>query len=299
MLAYLIRHWRGELPLAIAWWVNGVGLTMLSVGLDVFGGHLGFTPEPDTRLRFASFLLLGIALMLLLPAWQMIGVFRAADRHAAAVGTILAARLTQVLATLLTILLAMRFLIFAGESAPGIRLAWAPGSSYSVAVTHSGRVLEIRGSMTFGLADDAARALDDHPGVRRVRLESGGGSLGQARRLRELILARRLDTDSTGQCASACVSAYIAGRHRLLHRAARIGLHLPRNPGFGLRAPVTAEYSAELAYFGRQGVPLWFRARWVASGREFWYPAPDQLRRAGIVHSFYGRPRPGEEFYYR
>ena len=113
-----------------------------------------------------------------------------------------------------------------------------------------------------------------------------------------LIRARNLDTDSTEQCSSACVSAYVAGRNRLLRRSARLGFHLPRNSGFGLRSTVTPEYAAELAYFGRQGVPFWFRARWIMSGRRFWYPTPDQLRAAGIVQAFFGAPRPGEEFYY-
>ncbi len=296
--SYPIRHWRGELSLPVAWWVNGVGLTALSIGLDLFAGIRGLLPEADTRLEFSAFLAAGIGLLLLLPAWQVIGIIRAADRHAESVGTILAARFTQALTTVLTILLAMRFLIFVGESVPGARLAWNFGG-YSVTVTHSGRVLEIRGGFNYGLADDVARTLAANPGVRRVRLESGGGALSEARKLRRLILERELDTDSTGQCSSACVSAYIAGRHRLLHRAARIGLHLPRNPGFGLRGPLTAVYAPELAYFARRGVPPWFRARWIASGRRFWYPTPEQLWRAGIVQSYYGRPRPGEEFYFR
>lgn len=299
MLAYPIRHWRGELPLSIAWWVNGLGLTVAMVALETFAGPLGLLPELDTRWRFGAFLAAGVGLLLLLPAWQVIGIFRAADRHAAQVGTLLAARLVQSLNTLLAILLATRFLVFAGESVPGARLAFGFGGGPTVTVTHGGRVLEIRGSFDFGLADAAARALETHPGVRRVRLESGGGALGEARRLRELIIAHGLDTDSREQCSSACVSAFIAGRHRLLARRARLGLHLPRNPGFGLRGPVTPAYAAELAWFGRQGVPTWFRLRWIASGREFWYPTPAQLRRAGVVQSYYGSPRPGEEFYFR
>jgi hypothetical protein len=299
MLPYLMRHWRGDLPLSIAWWVNGLGLTGASLTLEALAGALGLLPEIDTRLRFGVFLATGVGLLLLLPAWQVIGIFRAADRHAAEVGTILAARLVQSLNTLLAILLATRFLVFAGESVPGVRLAWGLGGGHTVAVSHGGRVLEIRGSFDFGVADEAARALATNPRVRRVRLESGGGALGEARRLRELIIARDLDTDSREQCSSACVSAYMAGRHRLLARGARVGLHLPRNPGFGLRSPVNAAYAAELAWFGRQGVPLWFRMRWIASGREFWYPTPAQLRRAGVVQTYYGNPRPGEEFYFR
>jgi hypothetical protein len=194
----------------------------------------------------------------------------------------------------------MRFLIFTGESYSGARIAYPiGGQGYSLATTHNGRLLEVSGSFIFGLADEVQRALEASPRVRRVRLNSGGGSLSEARKVRALILARQLDTDSTQQCNSACVSVYIAGRHRLLHRAARMGFHLPRNPGFGLRSIVTAEYAAELGFFGHQGVPRWFLERWIASGRAFWFPTPAQLWKAGVVQSYFGRPLAGEEIYFR
>lgn len=299
MFSYPFRHWRGELPLAVAWWVNGVALTALSVGLDLYGGALGLQGAVDTRARFSLFLAGGVVSLLLMPAWQVIGIFRAADRHAARSGTMLAPRLTQAMTTLLTVLLAMRFLIFAGESWAGARMAYGIGSGYTIALSHGGRMLEVRGAIVFGLAQDMRRALDANPRVRRIRLNSGGGAFSEAVKMRALILERGLDTDSTSNCSSACVSAYIAGRHRLLHRAAHLGFHLPRNPGFGRRGPVRPEYAQELAYFGRHGTPLWFRERWVATGRDFWYPTPEQLEEAGIVQAFFGAPRPGEEVYFR
>jgi hypothetical protein len=299
MLNYIVRHWRGESSLAAAWWLNGIGITALALVLERrFGGALA--SAVDSPEGYGAFVLGGVALLLVVPAWQVIGIFRAADRHAAQVGTILGARFVQSLTTLLTIVLAVRFMTFAGEAAGGAKIAWRMGRvGYSIAVTHHGRVLEIKGSFLLGLADEAQRVLAASPHVRRVRLNSGGGSLSEARKLRELILARRLDTDSTIECSSACASAYIAGRHRLLHRAARMGFHLPRNPGFGLRSPVMPEYAQELRYFGMRGVQSEFRQRLIASGRKFWYPPPALLHSSGIVDTFYGVPLPGEEFYYR
>jgi len=292
MLTYLARHWRGELPLGVAWWLNGVGLTALTVALDRYGSALGLYAATDTRTGFSVFIVLGLAGFLLLPAWQTIGIFRAADRHADQVGTILAARLTEALTTVLTILLAIRFLVFAGEAWAGARIAYGIGGGYTVAASHRGRVLEVSGAIVFGLAADVRRTLDANPAVRRVRLNSGGGAFSEALRLRALLLERDLDTDSTTGCSSACLSVYIAGRHRLLHRAAHLGFHLPRNPGFGLRGLVEPEYARELAYFGRRGVPRWFREQWIATGRTFWYPTPVQLMEAGLVQTFFGAPPP-------
>jgi hypothetical protein len=298
MLSYFLRHWRGELPLRVAWWINGVGLTALSLALERYSTP-GLRALTDTRSGFSVLVGIAVALLLLLPAWQVVGIFRAADRHAFQVGTILAARLTQALTTVLTILLAIRFLVFAGEAWAGARVAYGIGSDYTVAVSHGGRMLEVRGAIIFGMADDLRRALDAHPAVRRVRLNIGGGAFSEALKMRSLILAHDLDTDSTTGCSSACLSVYIAGRHRLLHRAARLGFHLPRNPGYGLRGPVEPEYAGELVYFGHHGVPRWFRQRWMATGRTFWYPTPAQLVEAGLVQSFFGTPRPGEEIYFR
>lgn len=293
MLAYLIRHWRGELPLGVAWWLNGVGLTALSLALEMNLGALGLGQGPDTRAGVALFVAAGVLLLLLVPAWQVIGIFRAADRHAAEVGTPLAAYVTQGLATVLTILLALRFVIFAGESYSGLRLAF-PISGWHYQVSVHGRLLEVSGSITFGLADEVRAAIAANPQLRRVRLNSGGGSLSEAQKLRAIIIEHDLDTDSSEGCSSACVSAYIGGHQRLLHSSARIGLHLPRNPGFGLRGPLTPAYAAELRYFASRGVPPWFLQRWITSGREFWYPTPLQLWQAGIVQAFFGPPRPGE-----
>lgn len=293
MLAYLIRHWRGDLPLGVAWWLNGAGLTALSLALEMNLGTLGLGQGPDTRAGVALFVAAGVLLLLLVPAWQVIGIFRAADRHAAEVGTPLAAYVTQGLATVLTILLALRFVMFAGESYSGLRLAF-PITGWHYQVSVHGRLLEVSGSITFGLADAVRAAIAANPQLRRVRLNSGGGSLSEAQKLRAIIIEHDLDTDSSEGCSSACVSAYIGGRQRLLRSSARIGLHLPRNPGFGLRGPLTPAYAAELGYFASRGVPPWFLQRWIASGREFWYPTPLQLWQAGIVQAFFGAPRPGE-----
>jgi hypothetical protein len=299
MIRYAIRHWRGALPLAVAFWINGIALTAVSLGADTWAAGLGLGSAIDTKLRFAAYLAAGIVILLLLPAWQVVGLFRSADRHIAEAGTIVAGRLVQSLTTVLAIGFALRLLVFAGEAWSGARVAWPLGrSAYTISTAAGGRLLEVKGGFVFGLADDVRRALEANPRVRRLRLESGGGSLSEAIRVRELIRARHLDTESRVQCSSACVSAYIGGSHRLLRRSARLGFHLPRNPGYGLRGTVTADYAAEIAYFRRQGVPRWFRSRWIMTGRVFWYPTPRQLRAAGIVDAFVGMPRPGEAFYY-
>jgi hypothetical protein len=299
MPGYVRRHWQGDLPLAVAWWLNGIALTALSLAIPRQEWFVASVGTIDAAGEFTAFLLVGLFAMLLVPAWQVIGLYRAGDRHIATVGTILAGRLVQSGTTVLALLLALRFLIFAAEAYSGARIAYPIGPDARIVPSHGGRVLDVDAGFRFGLAAQVEAALDRNPRVRRLRLTSGGGALSEAVKLRKLILERQLDTEATSLCASACVSAFIAGKQRLLHRRARIGLHLPRNTGFGLRGPVSPFYAAELVYFSQRGVPDWFLDRWIATGRTFWYPAPSQLREAGLVTAFVGRPRPADEVYYR
>lgn len=295
-LSYVRRHWQGDLPLALAWWVNGLVVSGSILLLDVRLASSGMEQLIDTRDDYSLYLLLSILLLLAVPAWQVVGIFRAADRHVERIGTVLAGRATQVAATLFTILLAIRFIVFAGESIPAIRgiYPWA-GARYQVDVLPGGRVIEIRGGITYGMAEELEAALQEAPAARRLRLNSGGGLLSEAVKLRRLVIEHQLETDSTEMCNSACVSVYVAGRHRTLHRSARMGFHLPRNPGFGPRGPISEAYARELNYFISRGVPPWFIARWVASGRRFWYPSFSELRASGVVQSFVGRRRPADK----
>ncbi len=238
-------------------------------------------------------------MLLLVPAWQIIGLFRAGDAHVARRSKFMAGRVAQSATTVLALLLAMRFLMFAAEAWSGARMAFPLGAPAQIVATHGGRVLEVNAAFSFGLAAEIEAALNRQPLVRRLRLTSGGGSLREAIRVRALIQARHLDTEAVSLCASACVSAYIAGRQRLLHRRARLGFHLPRNTGFGVRGPIAPFYVAELRYIRELGVPDWFIERWIVSGRDFWYPAPSQLREAGRVTAFVGPPKPGERVYFR
>jgi hypothetical protein len=298
-------HQGGDSPLAdslaVAWWVRGVLLTAVAIALELRAADFGLVEAIASRRGYTLWMVGGTAFFLLLPAWQVIGIFRCAARTASTRPGAWSARTIQVLTTLLTVLFAARFMAFAGETASGARLAWPlSGGAWQVTISHHGRLLEISGGLLFGVADAAEAALGVHPNVRRVRLNSGGGSLSEGRRLRELIQRHALDTDSTSGCSSACVSAYLGGKHRLLRRSARLGFHLPRTAGYGVRSAVSPEYARELAWFGRAGIPRDFLQRWIDSGRAFWYPQPRQLQAAGFVHTFFGRPRPDEAWlFYR
>jgi len=293
VFSYLSRHWRGQLSLTLSWWVNCVLLSVLLLVLVPWAvRQLGFA-SLDSRGAFLAVTALRSLQLGLVPLWQLVGLWRAAGRHLEASPEPLAGRLAQVGAVLFTLVVAMRGLVFAGETVLGARLALDMGPyAYRVSLA-SPRVIRVDGGLGFGVAARVAELLAAHPQVRRVELNSGGGALSEARQLRELIIQNRLDTYTRTGCSSACFSAFIGGRQRILQRGAPMGVHLPRNWDLGSTAPFSAAFMEELVYLRDIGLPGWFLVRWTRSGPKFWYPTEFQLRAAGVVTAVRGAP-PGE-----
>ncbi len=291
---YLASHWRGDLGLAVSWWVNCVTLTLCLWALMRGIAQATGWPAATTGGFFVWAALTGVPVVLV-PVWQLTGLWRSADRRAPRPGTRLAGRTVQVLALLCTLAVTMRALGWAAEQAIGARLALAIGPyAWTVTLQPGGREIEVRGGLGYGVAAAVETRLAAAPGVRRIRLNSGGGALGEGQRLRAIILAHGLDTISDDGCASACVSAYIGGRFRYLQRGARIGVHLPRHWGTARSGGINPAYAGELRHFRQRGVPDWFLQRWIQTGQTMWYPPIDMLRAAGIVHFLRGARTDGQ-----
>jgi hypothetical protein len=292
LLLYPLRHWRGELPLAVTGWINVLGLTLAMAWLAPWLAWKGGFTAPETTGQFTASLALAAFRYGLLPLWQLVGLWRASDRRLAAGGHF-TGRFTQVAAVGFTIVAAMASLVVAANQVIGARVAYALGPyGYTVTLLPGEREIEVQGGIAFGLTRDVEELLAAHPGVRRIRLNSGGGALSEAQQLRALIATRRLDTITTTGCASACVSAYVGGRFRILRRGARLGVHLPRNWEPLSRGAVNPAMAAELAFLRKAGLPDWFIAEWIRTGSLMWYPPEDVLRRAGVVTTVIGKGAP-------
>jgi hypothetical protein len=250
----------------------------------------GLAP-PDTAPHFLGLFVLLFFQVGLVPLWQLVGLWRSGGRAVACDSRLRAGRATLVAAFLFTVFIVMRGLVFGSDQLIGGRVALALGPySYSVALLPGGREIEVAGGLGFGVSTAVRALLEANPQVRRLRLESGGGALSEGIRLRELILARNLDTYSVRECSSACVSAYAGGRFRYLQRGARIGLHLPRNWEAFSSSPIARAYRTELQFFRDRGLPGWFLDNWVRTGQRFWYPTEYQLTSSGLVTTLRGAP---------
>jgi len=285
------RHWRGELRLSISWWINCVALTLLLFWLIPRIAYASGISSDNSAASYTAILGLVILQTALIPLWQMVGLWQASDRALHTADRIYTARLTQIAAVLFTLLIATRGLVAGSEQILAARVAWALGPyQYQVALLPGAREIEVNGGLGFGVTAAVSKLLASNPDVRRIRLNSGGGALSEGVHLRELIIAHGLDTYSSSECSSACVSAFIGGRFRYLKRGARMGFHLPRNWEPLSTGPVPGLYATELGYFQQRGVPDWFLNNWIRSGQKFWFPTEFQLQRAGIVSFLRGAP---------
>jgi hypothetical protein len=292
LFTWVVRHWRGELRLAISWWINCVALTLLLYWLIPWIAQASALRSTGSASGYTAILGLVILQIAIIPLWQMVGLWQACDRTLRTTDSIFSARLAQVAAVLFTLMISTRGLVAGAEQVISARVAWALGPyQYQVTLLPGAREIEVDGGLGVGVSAAVSELLAGNPDVRRIRLNSGGGALSEGVRLRELILAHRLDTYSSRECSSACVSAFIGGRFRYLQRGARMGFHLPRNWEPLSTGPLTSMYATELRHFQQQGVPDWFLGNWIRSGQKFWYPTEFQLQRAGIVNFLRGTPQ--------
>jgi hypothetical protein len=292
LFTWVVRHWRGELRLAISWWINCVALTLLLYWLIPWIAQASALRSTGSASGYTAILGLVILQIAIIPLWQMVGLWQACDRTLRTTDSIFSARLAQVAAVLFTLMISTRGLVAGAEQVISARVAWALGPyQYQVTLLPGAREIEVDGGLGVGVSAAVSELLAGNPDVRRIRLNSGGGALSEGVRLRELIVAHQLDTYSSRECSSACVSAFIGGRFRYLQRGARMGFHLPRNWQPLSTGPLTSMYATELRHFQQQGVPDWFLGNWIRSGQKFWYPTEFQLQRAGIVNFLRGTPQ--------
>jgi hypothetical protein len=285
---YLVRHWRGELPLATSYWVNGILVSgTVSIGAALLSRAADFPSAP----RFWSVFAIGLWIAALTGAlWQVVGVWRSAGRHASNGGSAgwgTAARVAVVLGAIQLVV------VFGTQAVPQIaeygRMALGrdPINGSRVRLLRGGTELEVSGYIAFGLTDKVAVMLDAHPDIVVVHLNSDGGRVAEARKLRDLIADRRLSTYTSTRCLSACVIPFLAGQRRLIAANAKIGFHQYSFAG-STGTAVLQEMETDKRYFVSRGVSEAFVRQAFRHSDTLWYPTPQEMRTAGYVTGLAG-----------
>jgi hypothetical protein len=166
-----------------------------------------------------------------------------------------------------------------------------PGPAWSISTPTSPGVLRLSGEFQDGVSDALASALAEHPNIRRLELDSPGGSTDEALSMAALVEKYSLSTYAGDQCSSACTIVFVAGRERLSTAPARLGFHRARSP-LWYDAADDDKFNARLvSYFQSKGIDASFAQKaFRVPSNDIWYPSVNELLAARIISS---APQPG------
>jgi hypothetical protein len=282
---YWLRHWRGQLPLARSYWVNGFAVNVaIAVGEATI---LALAQERQLALvawAFVVFVILSLALR----TWSFVGIWRSANHHVERGGSALwafVARAVVGLAALAIVATAPALwsqvremvLIASGHDPIGVPA--------TIKVSANGNELTLDGNITAGLNSRLAEALQAAPNAHLLTLNSHGGRILEALAMVDQIKARRLDTRVLENCESACTLLFLAGTERSSSPLAQIGFHQPNFPGLSAegRQQMIQNNSQDYRAAGMSDA---FVARIMATPPEkVWYPTYAEMTEAGVVNS--------------
>jgi len=285
--SYCARHWRGELSLPVSLWING---NLISLALAALVMAVAATDAVNEMPRW--FAAGGVAYWLLLvvmTVWQLVGVWRSAGKYLAAGKSKCWGRLAMAM-VILGIFASIFSLSTVGvpQSMEFAQLALGrdPIGSYQLRLLRDATELEVSGAIIFGLTEEVAKTLDGNPKVKIIHLNSHGGRVGEARRLRNLIAARKLATFTATGCFSACTLAYAAGERRLIGRNASLGFHQYAFPGVRQRA-FRRQYEKDKNDWLARGIDRAFVERAYATAHnDLWRPEHPELFAARFVTGY-------------
>lgn len=282
---YFQRHWRGELSLPVSYWLNGfiVGFPAALL-IWLTGEAFAQITQDDVQ----PGLMLGVVIVLwacagALTTWQQVGIWRSARSYKGP-------RVWPVLARVAAILGIVRALtelglhgvpqiseliqVTAGDPQVGPR---------SVRVLNDGTELELEGGIAFGTTEDVAKALDAAPAIKVIHLNSHGGRIAEARRLRNLIRERRLVTYTSTECLSACTIAFMGGVQRFIDSEASLGFHMSYMPGL-TKADLARQNEEEKRALIADGVARPFAERAYSTPHwAIWHPTVEELIAGRVV----------------
>jgi hypothetical protein len=225
--------------------------------------------------------------------WLIRAHLRAADEHmtgSGAMAPVWGGYLLMLIAILASVTLWWQALLVAHRPPAGIpyaeQRALDRAARYSLTLSADGTSLVFDGEVTFGLTKALKTQLQDHPGVRQLRLSSPGGLIYEARGAARLIAARSLATTAEGLCASACTLMFAAGERRSLGPQGQLGFHGYALENFGglPQVDLAKEQGKDRDFLIRQGITAGFVEQIYATpSSALWIPSPEVMRRAGLL----------------
>ncbi|WP_339877668.1 hypothetical protein [Pseudidiomarina gelatinasegens] len=279
------EHWQGDFTLGFAYWVIGVGVTLL-LSLLIFLVDKLLTILSINANIFGGVLILLCGFVLLITVWQLVGIWRSARYHTSRGGRVMWANAARIMVIIAAVRAVVDFNQFGlGQLQEGFGLL-AQGESlgtFELRILNQGKELELIGSLPFGTADSVQALLERYPDVEVIHLNSKGGRISEGVRLYQLIQQYNLNTYSPSECSSACTIAFMGGAKRYLGKRGILGFHsasLQSVDGNDV-AQLNDEFKR---IYRRHGVSESFIRQAVrVAGADIWYPGQLELLDARVV----------------
>ena len=283
-VGYLRQHWRGDLPLAAAV-ILSAALVWGAVQAIAYASRQ--VPITDYPIGSSLLWLLEVLVLIVGALWWGTGVQRSAIESVDRGGSMPVAALTGVVGLGAFVWVAVFWFQSARYVMPEV---WATliGSSPPATVQLDPRSnqISLEGALEFGSTRAVRDALDANPAVRIVRLESRGGRVAEGLALGTLLRDRSFDTFVTGECSSACVTAFAGGARRIIGQHARVGLHSAGGAGFSADSVASANRRSD-AFIAARGVDQRVLEKGASvANDQIWFPPPQLLLSSGLATEF-------------
>jgi hypothetical protein len=147
-------------------------------------------------------------------------------------------------------------------------------------VLPTGKEIEFSGAIKANSASRLAHFLIEHPSIKLLQLDTGGGREREAVAMAAIVRQHGLNTYVGLHCESAGVVVFLAGKERILRSDARIGFHRWRAVG----ASETATNGHQVTILMDAGANTAFAQHVIDTPAEsMWYPTPQELANQGLV----------------
>jgi len=271
---WVLRHWRGLLPLPVSFWANGSLGILLLLSIAYVAKRLIF-PLYNPYLDLVGYLGQSVAALAIL-IWWLVGTWRSAT---------IRGNVWSKIAKVVIALVVVRNVFSIPSVVAGIDSAisniredpqWGPRGARMAGTTE----VEIYGGITRSVPLALEEAIKSNPKISVVRLSSKGGRASAAYKLRNLIRDHGLDTLVSTECSSYCVVAFLGGKHRWMERNARMGFHRAQ---FGGQSAEDADKIARGEMEAAGIAPAFLSKVFTTPPESIWYPSYEELQNAGVV----------------
>lgn len=283
---YFRKHWRGELSLAISFWVNVVLVNIIFMSLLTWFAEGSPISHPVISARVTIII---VFFCLSIYAWQIVGLWRSCNRNILINGKAFWARTTQVIVVLCFLGNLGNIFSSFGLYKDLYQLGFQKDttSACSLTLRKNNSLIHLEGGLRFGVSKDVAALLNNHPDIKGIILDCDGGRVYEAKEISKLILIYGLDTYTLKGCYSAGTIAFISGTNRFLGTGANLGFHQYSMDYKNLADVVdlSKEQKEDLRIFKRKGIKEEFLEKlYNTSAEDLWYPSVDELLGAGVIH---------------